>query len=293
MKRFISLLALAVGPALGFCAEPAQPSESKSMMGNMKDCLMGGPVSAMDETWAARTQLDWGKRHNHHEGLHLNTIQPLYRSDDMRNTFFIQGGVGLQGNDKRGADIGLGYRYLTVDSANMFGVNMFYNDNHFYNVKKEHRGYRLNLEWLTQYTTLTLGRHLNRHPQALGHLKTWKHFGEFNRSETTLDLAFQLPYLPWTTFVVGKDWQDGKNHGDHFVKKLDYSLTMNLISCLSVEAGYHHGWNKSPFARLILSFGRAAVTEHTLADKLFADEAFTARDLRNYTLQMPYRTAVR
>lgn len=292
MKRFISLLALAVGPVLGFCAEPAQMSESKTIMSDVKDCLVGGPVSAMDETWAARTQLDWGKRAHHHEGLHLNTIQPLFRSDDMRNTFFIQAGVGLQGSDKKGADLGLGYRYLTVDSSNMFGINLFYNDNHFFDVKKEHRGYRMSLEWLTQYTTLTLGRHLNRHPQALGHLKTWGRFGDFDKAETALDLGFQLPYLPWTTFVLGKEWKDGKAHGNVF-NKLNYSLTMNLLGCLSLETGYHHGWNKSPFARLILSFGRAAVTEHTLADKLFSDEAFTARDLRNYTLAMPYRTAVR
>lgn len=292
MKRFISLLALAVGPVLGFCADPAQPPESKSVMGNIKDCFTGGPVSAMDETWAARTQLDWGKREHHSGAWHLNTIQPLFRSDDMRNTLFVQAGLGLQGSDKKGWDVGLGYRYLTVDSANMFGINMFYNGEHFYDVRREDRGYRMNLEWFTQYTTLTLGHHLNDHAQSVGHLKTWGHFFEKKHGDINLDLAFQLPYLPWTTFVIGKDWNHGKSSGNVF-KKLDYSLTMNLLGCLSAEVGYHHGWNHSTFGRLILSFGRAAVTEHTLADKLFSDEAFTARDLRNYTLAMPYRTAVR
>lgn len=296
MKRFISLFALAIAPVVAFSAEApvqtATPPEAKSVMCGMKDCFMSGPVSATDETWAARTQLDWGKHHGHGEGIHLNTIQPLYRSDDMRSTTFIQGGIGLQGSGRKGADLGLGYRYLTVDTNNMFGANMFYNGKDFYNLGSERHGYRLSVEWFTPYTTLSLGRHLNRHAESIGRWKTWQHLGSFNKAQTTLDLEFQLPYLPWASMLIGKDW----NHGTHLsggLKKLDYSLNLNLISCLSLEAGYHNGWNKHPFARLIMSFGRAASAEHTIADKLFGDEAFTARDLRNYTLAMPSRTAVR
>jgi len=297
MKRFFSLLALAVAPVLGHAADmqQQQQADGKSAMGCMGcmcNWLTGGPVSAVDETWAARTQLDWGKHHNSHEGLHLNTIQPIYRADDFRNTVFVQGGVGntLRGHEHGSSDIGLGYRYLTVDSSNMFGLNMFYNSPHFYNLSREDHGYRANFEWFTQYTTVTLGRHTDRKAKDIGKWSMWKRLGDFNRADTTLDLAFQLPYLPWAQMLIGKNWEHHHNGG---LRKLDYSFNFNLLSCLSLQAGYHNGWNKSPFARLILTFGRAASMEHTLTDKLIGDEAFTARDLRNYTLQTADRTEVR
>jgi len=284
MKRFFSLLAMAVAPVMAFAADAPQASSSKSVVGEVKDNMLSGPVSAADETWAARTELGWAKQKHHTQGFQANTIQPLYRGDDMCNTCFFQGGVGAHGQYKNAYVLGLGYRYLTTDTSNMFGINMFYNDQKH---KRDHgfgmtRGYDVNLEWFTQYTTVSFGRHLHTKGDGLGKWKTWGHFFEGGHGSTTLDLAFQVPYLPWTEFTLGYDWH---THRKNDLAKLDYTLNLNLISCVSLQGGYHRGWNKSPFARLVVNFGRAASQEHTLADKFFGDEAFTARNLTNSTLK--------
>ena len=285
MKRFFSLLALVVAaPVVGFSADAVQKApEAKSTMCAMGDCFTCGPVSAADESWASRVQFTWGGYEHGHEGLQLNTIQPLFRADDMRNTVFAQAGLGMTGHDKNAWDAGLGYRYLTVDTNNMFGANLFFNDG-----RHEHnfgRGYRANLEWFTAYTTLTLGRQVKGHADTISHWKMWKRMGDFAKAKTTLDLSFQLPYLPWTSLTLGKDWRHHEHHDQAF-KKLNYILDLNLMSCVGLQMGYKQGWNKNEFIRLVVNFGRPAVAEHTMLDKFFSDEAFTARDLRNYTLKM-------
>lgn len=291
MKRFFSLLALVVAPVAFFAAD-AKTQDTKSSMcdmcGTMANCFTCGPVSAADESWSSRVKLGWAGSEHHHEGLQLNTIQPFVRSDDMRNTGFVQAGAGFQGHDKKAWDLGLGYRYLTVDTNNMFGANMFYNNGH--HDRRLGEGYRASLEWLTSYTTLTLGRQLHDHADSIGKWKMWNHLFNFEKAKTTLDLAFQLPYLPWTTLTLGKDW---KHHGHHKgLNHLNYILDLNLLSCVSLQMGYMNGWNKNQFMRLAVTFGRSASVEHTLFDKFFSDEAFSARDLRNYTLQMVAREDV-
>lgn len=290
MKRFFSLLALVAAPVVGFTADAMNQKapESKPMCG-MGDWFTCGPVNAADECWASRVELGWGGYEHGRQGVQLNTIQPLYRADDIRNTVFAQAGLGLTGHDKNAWALGLGYRYLTVDTNNMFGINLFYNDGRH----KHHstRGYRTNLEWFTNFTTLTLGRETHGNADSFGHWKTWNRMFSFDKAKTTLDLAFQLPYLPWTTLTLGKDWRHHERHDQGF-KKLNYILNLNLLSCVGLQMGYKQGWNNNQFIRLVLNFGRPAVSEHTMLDKFFADEAFTARDLRNYTLKMVDRETI-
>ena len=67
---------------------------------------------------------------------------------------------------------------------------------------------------------------------------------------------------------------------------------MYVAGPLSIEAGYQHGWNKHGFVNFVLTFGRPAVREHTLSDALLGDEAFTPRDLKNYTLDTVKRAMI-
>ena len=61
---------------------------------------------------------------------------------------------------------------------------------------------------------------------------------------------------------------------------------MNIAGPVAVEMGMQEGFRKGGYVCLSVNFGRAAVVEHSLLDKgIFAAQVFTARNLRNYTLE--------
>ena len=296
MKRFLSLIALVAIPALSWAADVAQQT-SCSGMDKMKCCMFGGPVCPKDECWAARTDagVHFGKLPGHlvTKGRSftlytLNTLQPLYRTDDMHNTVLAFGGIGTANWGKTSLNAGVGYRYLTDCMSNIFGVGVSY---HHMDIREvRFHGPRAYVEWLSQYTTLTLNgawdkMHVKEH--------AYRHFLREHRrmSSTSLDLSFQLPYLPWTQVLLGRTWfgeKVGRKSFHHYrhtsLKKLDYGLRFNLLGCLALEGGYLGGWTSNPYVRLVLSFGRPASNEYTLADGFLGNEAFTARDLKSYTL---------
>lgn len=292
MKRFLSLLALVAAPVMSFAAD-AQMSKSSNMHASnkMNSCCSCGPTSAMDETWSERTYFKVGFTDSKSAFYSLNTIQPICRDASMDNTLFVQAGVGMQKWHRSTADIGLGYRYLTQGGGNMFGISLFYFDNtrthhHQHHDIMKKTGLGADLSWFTQYTTLSLGEY--HHVNKMNDSRTWNRFVELNKAKTTLDLTFQVPYLPWTKLFIGKVW----NHHHHNHKnKLDYGLSLNIAGPLAIEMGYQHGWNKNGFINFVLTFGRPAVREHTLSDAFLGDEAFTPRDLKNYTLD-PVRRAL-
>ncbi len=298
MKRFLSLLALVALPSVGFATDAQTPRKTNiTAADKMKECCSCGPTSAMEETWADRSFLKVGFTKSNSAFYSLNTIQPLYRDASMDNTLFIQAGIGMEKWHRSTGDVGLGYRYLTQSGSNMFGVSLFYFDNtrtHHHQqldlMKKN--GLGLDLSWYTKYTTLSLGRY--EHVRKMNHQKTWSNLVNFHKELTTLDLSFQIPYLPWTEFTIGKEWHHRHHHHNHF-SNFDYALTLNIAGPLAVEMGYRHNEGrkkKHGFVNFIVNFGRPAVREHTLADAFLGDEAFTPRDLKNYTLDPVARAVI-
>lgn len=297
MNRFLSLLALVAVPAAALAADAAgQPAATK------KGMCMAGPCSARDDTWMARTDLSVNfarlprhlkKSARDYTLYGLNTIQPICRSDDMHNTFYGFAGIGTANWKESLWGIGLGYRHITACGGHMFGVGLAYNHSDIRHVHSHGTG--AFLEWLTQYTTVTLGQywnklHVSQHP--------WKHYlHHSNKWDVTgLDISFQLPYLPWTQLTLGKTWDEGKVGRKSFhhyrstsLKRIDCGLRLNLIGCLALEGGLQNGGS---YARLVLSFGRPASNEFTLADGFVGSEAFTARDLTNQTLKPVSRVQV-
>jgi hypothetical protein len=298
MKRFLFLLALAAYPACNVAAEAVKGGACCSTMDKACECLTRGPVSASDETWHARTDLSatWGRvppRLKDHDkrrsyGLYsLNTIQPLVRSDDMHNTLLGHVGFGFQ-SSRGNVMAGLGYRHLVASTDHMFGLGANYSYMNLRHVR--YRGPGAYIEWLSKYTTLTLSRFWNRWRVSED---AWKSYLKSNtRGNTThLDLTFQFPYLPWAQIMIGKTWIGDKvgrrsfqsNYRGASLARLDYGLRLNLLGCLALEGGTL-GTGSNNYLRLVVSFGRPAVNEYALCDGCLADGAFSARDLKNYTL---------
>jgi hypothetical protein len=303
MKRFLSLLALVVVPGLVSAADAAAaPQPACGYMDHMKNCFCGGPVSPRDDTWLARTDIgvDWQKvpytlshKHRHIDLWSINTLQPLWRGDDLHNTLFTFMGTGISrwnhsGWNHPSWNIGVGYRYLTNAATNMFGIGVAYNHMVLNHIK--FHGPAAYVEWLTQYTTLTLQQqwdklHVTKH--AARHFLHHKH----NFDATSLDLSFQVPFLPWAQINLGRSWFGEKvgrkcfhSYRHMSLDRLDYGLRLNLLGCLALEGGFLGGWDNNGYVRLVLSLGRPASNEFTLMDGFYSSEAFSARDLKAYTL---------
>jgi len=304
MKRLLSLLTLVALPAMVLSQEPAVKKQ-QGMMEKTTACLTCGPTSAYDETWLNRTDIGvhWGKlpcrltksdKKRSYTMYSLNTVQPIVRSDDMYNTFFGYAGVGFESHRGQGI-IGLGLRHMVASNNHMFGVGVNYS--HMSPRDVRFRGTGAYVEWLSKYTTLTLSRFWNR--WHVSH-RPWKSYLKHNAQGNSnyLDLNFQFPYLPWTQVLIGKTWIGNKVGRKSFksqyrgasLGRLDYGLRLNLLGCLSLEGGYLGGWGSNGFVRLVLNFGRAASQEYALTEGFLGEEAFTARDLKNYTLVSPSRT---
>ena len=306
MKRFLSLFALIVVPAVSWSAEAAG---SGDMVGGtvekMKCMAYSNPVSPRDEMWTARTDASatWEKlprrikaNWRSYQMYSLNTIQPINRSEDMHDTFFGFGGVGTRGWDETSWALGLGTRHLTACGGHMFGFGASFGH---YDIRHvEIHGPGVNLEWRTPFTTLTYGYSWNRLEVERHAAKNFFHH-RHEGNVSSLDLSFQVPYLPWTNFTIGKTWYGNRigrkafsNHRGLSLRHFDASLRMNLLGCLALEGGRVGGFKTDHFIRLILSFGRPASNEYALTDGIVGNEAFTARDLRNYGLAPIARTRV-
>lgn len=305
MKRFLSLLALVVVPGLVSAADAAAPQTSYA--DSFKRGFTGGPVSPRDDSWNARTDLgwNWGKvphslsnSHRKYNLWSVNTIQPLWRGDDLHNTVFAFAGLGTPKwkHAEANWNLGVGYRYLTNAATNLLGAGVAYhhmdlNHTKFY-------GPTVYVEWLSQYTTLTLNQQWNKLRVGKHPAKSWlRHKHDFDA--TSLDLSFQIPFLPWTQFSLGRSWFEEKvgkkcfrSYRNAKLNKLDYGLRFNILGCLALEGGYLGGWKHNPYVRLILSFGRPASNEFAMTDALYSTDAFSARDLKCYTLAYPMRNRI-
>jgi hypothetical protein len=296
MKRFLSLLALVALPTFTWSVD-ASTQQSQSYGDKMKSCVCMTPTNPRDECWLSRFDVgvDFArlpsrlvKKDRLYDLWSINTIQPIFRTDDMHSTLFGFAGVGTAKWKKGAWNIGAGYRHLIASADHMFGIGVSYRD---FDLRHLHfRGPQAYIEWLSQYTTLTLGRawykmHVTEH--AAHHFLHRKH----NLDATSLDLAFQFPGLPWTQVLLGRTWFQEKigrkafdSYRGNSFKKLDYGLRLNLLGCLALEGGYLGGWGNGAYVRLILNIGRPASNEYTLVDGIIGNEVFTPRDLKNYTL---------
>lgn len=304
MKRFLSLLALVVVPAI-YCSGEGATAQGlmNSSVEKMKGIYTAGPVSARDECWAARTDLsaNWEKiprpikaHYRSYRLYSLNTIQPIHRSEDMHDTFFGYAGVGERDWDYASWTVGIGTRHLSACGGHMFGFGAGYQN---FDVRSvEIHGPGVNFEWRTPYTALTYGYSWDR--LNVGHHAA-KHYLHHRREVnlSTLDLSFQVPYLPWTDLKIGKTWYGNKigrksfsHHRGLALTHFEFGVRMNLLGCLALEYGRTGGFKAKHSLKAILSFGRPASNEYTLTDGLIGNEAFTPRDLRNYSLAPIART---
>jgi hypothetical protein len=129
-------------------------------------------------------------------------------SDEYSNTFtqFSLHTQESNGHDRIIGNLGFGYRKLSDDKSNIFGVNVFL-DNDF---EAEHRRGSIGLEAKGAYLDLSANSY-----HALTKSKTYKGSAEEVLSGHTINLASQIPYAPWAKLnLQSYSWENVKASTD-------------------------------------------------------------------------------
>ena len=154
-------------------------------------------------------------------------------SDEYSNTFtqFSLHTQETNGHDRFIGNLGFGYRMLSDDKSNLFGVNVFF-DNDF---EAEHRRGSIGLEVKGAYLDLTVNSYY-----ALTDSKNYKGTAEEVLSGQTINLASQIPYAPWANLnLQSYSWENVKASSDTegYTVSIESYLTPSLA--LEVKNDYN------------------------------------------------------
>jgi hypothetical protein len=162
----------------------------------------------------------------------LLTVQPLYESDDLRNTVFTQGSLFVHDGGKRyTANLGLGLRHLSASEGVLFGLNTFYDREFPYDHGRTSFGLEVRSTAFEFNSNIYKGR-------------TGFKAGRDGAIEKALgghdvEVGAQVPYLPWAKVFAKKfQWDKAEAVYDDLKGEV-YSLRLDapMIDGLVIEAG--------------------------------------------------------
>ena len=148
-------------------------------------------------------------------------------SDEYSNTFtqFSLHTQETNGHDRFIGNLGFGYRMLSDDKSNLFGANVFF-DNDF---EAEHWRGSIGLEVKGAYLDLTVNSYY-----ALTDSKNYKGTAEEVLSGQTINLASQIPYAPWANLnLQSYSWENVKASSD--TEGYTVSIESYLTPSLALE----------------------------------------------------------
>jgi adhesin/invasin len=161
--------------------------------------------------------------------IYLETVQPIYQSEDKINTIFTHDRFSFQTG--RGTySFGLGYRRLLLSESLLLGVNTFFDYQDLY----KHYRQSVGLEALTSIAEARLNYYFGLSPKRI--IEQTSASTIYEKAVDGLDAEFgaPIPYLPWLKIYGGLyyyDYEKFKNkegwklRGE--IKPMDY-LTINL-----------------------------------------------------------------
>ena len=154
-------------------------------------------------------------------------------SDEYSNTFtqFSLHTQESNSHDRIIGNLGFGYRKLSYDKSNLFGVNVFL-DNDF---EAEHQRGSIGLEAQGAYLDLSVNSYY-----ALTNSKNYKGSAEEILSGQTINLASQIPYAPWAKLnLQSYSWENVKASTDTkgYILGIESYLTPSLA--LEIKNDYN------------------------------------------------------
>lgn len=235
--------------------------------------------------WLKRTDISIDVQKNHKPSWSIETIQPLMQTpDSRRQTVYWQGRLAHGGGDET-LNLGLGYRYLTVDEGWLLGINGFYDAT----AEANHRRRGLGLEAIGRYATFRINGY-----DATSGRKVVRSTAGVDEMEQALDgwdaeAEAPVPYAPWARVAL-KTYRWERTFGND-VRGEQLTLRAVLNDYLSLEAGaVDDNYSQTEgFIKFTFNVGRERGKESALFDGIAQGAAFVARDLKRHTLDKVQR----
>ena len=273
----------------------ATSSFAASAENHAKDTAVKAVASAVSEkseglvsTFFARTELELKLEDLSKPEGSLLTVQPLYESDDLRNTVFTQGSLFVHDGGKRyTANLGLGLRHLSAGEGVLFGLNTFYDREFPYDHGRTSFGLEVRSTAFEFNSNIYQGR-------------TGFKAGRDGAVEKALgghdvELGAQVPYLPWAKVFAKKFQWDKAEAVYNDLKGEVYSLRLDapMIDGLVIEAGRtsFDARRNTDFVKLSykLNFGQRTSEPNPL---IVDDVAFRFGSMKDHRLDKVRRTNI-
>jgi hypothetical protein len=242
-------------------------------------------ASSWDD-WKMRTELVLDTENGKKPLYFIETVQPLYRASDRQNTFLMQFRLAEDDRftERRNIfNLGVGYRKLLADNEAMAGLKMFYDAEGKYNMNRWSMGADVSWKALDLYANKYYG------------LTDWTSTNEGATEKSAngydVDIAAQLPYMPWAkAHVMYYQWDRERTLENVIGRK--YSLEGALSLRWSVELGRNVDNIVANDNFMMLRYRWAGfIREHQNANTNFwASSAFEMRDMKDYTLERMRRS---
>ncbi|MCM8800123.1 MAG: inverse autotransporter beta domain-containing protein [Candidatus Omnitrophica bacterium] len=154
-----------------------------------------------DETLQSNWEIpDWFKRVSYgiyietdrKPRIYLETVQPLYQTEDKIHTFFTHDRISIQ--DERGTySLGLGYRRLLFEENLLAGINTFFD------YRDLHKHYRqgVGIEVIGKQLEFRANSYFRLSPKRLVEETDFSRTYEQVANGFDTEIGGPLPYLPW------------------------------------------------------------------------------------------------
>ena len=183
--------------------------------------------------WMKRTEFEWQVKENFSPEYAITTVQPLWESENLQDTFFTQISLRryeLFDRDREVVNLGLGYRRLLLNDTVLIGANNFYDYEFDLNHQRSSLGFEAKWAGLDLSTNKYWGL-------SNGHTDDKKSGVEEEPLDGhDIELTGQVPYLPWARVTGRRYWWKTKTASED-IKGWEASLNMDLSQNLQIEAG--------------------------------------------------------
>jgi len=238
--------------------------------------------------WMSRTDIGIDAVTGGNPSGSIETVQPLYQSAESRNTVLTQfrASSGDRFGERRNTfNLGLGYRQLLAGNSVLAGANVFYDYEDKHALKRWSYGGDLRWNAFTLYGNKYYG------------ISDWTNTNlgaqEKPLNGYDVDLAAQLPYLPWLKVHANHyQWDKDRASLDLMGNKLslDAELTANVTLVIGRNLDANYSSLSNNYMNLTYRWDGSTRKQPNALKSLIASQAYEASDMSIYVLEKIKRT---
>jgi len=226
MRKILPLLVITVFVSAILCLtvvkageNPANPVNEMPLSdaNSIADISQFQPLDKQEESrikynipeWLKRTSIGTALESHQKPRYYIETVQPLYQSEEKKDTFFTH--LRISGQDGYGTySAGFGYRKLLFDNNLMAGINTFFD----YQDPNQHYRQGVGLEFIGKYTELRSNGYFGLSPTRVVEETTSSTTRARVANGYDVEFGVPVPYLPWFKVFGGYYWYDFKEGSD-------------------------------------------------------------------------------